>query len=70
MKLSITIDDNIYNALDDISDKIGIRKSKLIEMSLTGHKTIEDIEIEEIIKEVKKDNTWHSLDDVRREMGL
>lgn len=70
MKLSITIDDPIYEALESISEKTGIRKSKLIEMSIINHKTIEDIEIENIIKEVKKENEWHSLEDVKKELGL
>ena len=69
-RMSITINDDIYKALDYISDKTGIKKSKLIEMSLLGKKSLEEIELENIIKEVKKENEWHSLEDVRKELKL
>ncbi len=43
-KVNITINDNIFEALDKISKKIGISKSKLIERALTENVSLEDIE--------------------------
>jgi len=69
-KLSITVDDTISDALENASENTGIRKSRLIEMVIVDKKSLEEIELEYIIKDVKKQNEWHSLSDVRKELGL
>ena len=69
-KMSITIDEKVFDVLEDVSEKTGIRKSKLIEMALTAEKSLEDIEIEHIIKEVKEQDEWHSWEEVKKELNL
>jgi predicted transcriptional regulator len=67
-RMSITVDDSIYNALENLSDKTGIEKSILIEMSLTGQKSLEDIEIEYLIESIKDEETI-SYEEVKAELG-
>ncbi len=67
-KLSITIEDNIFDALDCISGKTGIRKSKLIEMSLLGKKSLEDIELENLIDNLKDEESI-PYEQARNELG-
>ncbi len=67
-KLSITIEDNIFDALDCLSNKIGIKKSKLIEMSLLGKKSLEDIELENLIDNLKDEESI-PYEQARNELG-
>lgn len=67
-KLSITVNDALFDALADVSEKTGIKKSKLIEMSLTGEKSLEDVEIEYLIESVKDEETI-PYEQVKKELG-
>jgi ribosomal protein S24E len=68
--MSITINDSVFNILEKISHKTGIEKSKLIEIMITDDKSLEDIEIEYMIKKVKEEDKWHSWEDVKKEINL
>ena len=66
--MSITVEDSVYDALESISDKTGIEKSILIEISLTGQKSLEDIEIEYLVENIKDEETI-SYEKVKAELG-
>jgi len=67
-RMSISVNDSVYSTLESLSGKTRIEKSILIEMSLTGQKSLEDIEIEYLIENIKDEETI-SYEEVKEELG-